>query len=80
MGFFLCDMYSMGHNKNKSKHMKENGLTRKDLVRVTGVPHYKIDYLRELGRLKLIKESPKQGIPVVYHPECIGIIKQYSNR
>jgi len=72
-------MYSRKKN-TKEKNMKENGLTRKDLVRETGVPYYKIDYLRDLGKLKLIKESPSQGIPVIYHPECIGIIKQYLNR
>jgi len=60
--------------------MKSNGLKRKDLVKATGVPFYKIKYLKDLGKLKLIKDSPSPGIPAIYHPDSIKIIQKFVNR
>lgn len=54
-----------------------NGLTRKELAKAAGVPFYTIKYLRELGRLKIIKDSTQRGVPVVYHPDSIKIIQRY---
>ena len=56
-----------------------NGLTRKELAKATGVPFYTIKYLRELGRLKIIKDSNQRGVPVIYHPDSIKIIQRHIN-
>ena len=53
--------------------------TRKELVELCNCPHYIIDYLRELRRLPLIRKG-YGGVPYLFAPECIEIIKAYLDR
>ncbi len=59
---------------------KQIHLTRKQLQKETGVPIYIITYLNACGRLPIIKESTGKGIPTLYHPDAIKIIKDHIER
>ncbi len=57
-----------------------NGLTRKELVKATGVPHYTIAYLTQLDRLPLVYKAVKKGDTNLYHPNAIRIVKDWLSR
>lgn len=67
----------MGHTNN---YNISNGLTRGELVDKTEAPPYKIDYLRSLRRLPLIRPSSGPGIPNLYHPDSIKIVKEHLKK
>ncbi len=58
----------------------EKPLYKKDLVRLTGCPPYTIDYLYRCNRLPVIKKSIGSGYPVVFHSDCIEILKAHSDK
>ncbi len=53
----------------------EKGLTRKQLVLATGCKPFLVDYCRSCGYLPILREAAGPGIPVLYDPESIPIIK-----
>ena len=65
-------------------HHKENQMkktmTMKDLQRATGAPKYTIIYLRENGRLQIVKESLGRGYPNLYHPDSIEIVQSHLSK
>ena len=60
--------------------MKEEQITQKNLVELTGAPPYIIKYLNACKRLPVIQESFGIGYPVLYHPDAIQIIKEHLNK
>ena len=59
---------------------KEKSLTRKQLVKLTSAKPYTIAYLKDCGRLPIIKESSGYGYSVVFHLDCIEIVKNHLRR
>lgn len=55
-------------------------LTKKQLVELTGAPPYTIDYLYRCNRLPIIKKSSGSGYPVIFHPDCIEIVKAHLRK
>ncbi|MFC1527956.1 hypothetical protein ACFL5D_04380 [Candidatus Neomarinimicrobiota bacterium] len=55
-------------------------LFKRELVKLTGAPPYTIDYLYRCNRLPIIKESGGAGYPVIFHPDCIEIVKKHLNK
>lgn len=55
-------------------------LTKKQLVALTNAQPYTIDYLYRCNRLPIIKKSTGAGYPVVFHPDCIEIIKNHLHK
>lgn len=53
------------------------GITKKQLRKITGARPYIISYLSECGRLPIVKESGGKGIPTMYHPDSIKVIKDH---
>lgn len=53
------------------------GVTRKQIVEKTGCPVYTYAYLRDLGRLPLIRSSPGRGSANLYHPDSIQVVVEY---
>ena len=53
-----------------------DGLSLKELSIITNQPFYKITYLRRIGKLPLVKDADGKGSNVLYHPNCIDILKQ----
>jgi hypothetical protein len=66
--------------KEKSGISYQNTLTRKQIVHKTGCPHYTVDYLRQCGRLPIIAESLKRGVPTLFHPDSIKIVQDHLDR
>ena len=66
--------------KEKSGITYQDTLTRKQIVHKTGCPHYTVDYLRQCGRLPIIAESLKRGVPTLYHPDSIKIVQDHLDR
>jgi len=52
-------------------------LTRGDLCQATGAKFFLIDYLRSLGRLPVIRKSEGRGVPTLFHPDSIKIVRKY---
>ena len=52
-------------------------ITRKEIVNQTGCPYYIVDYLRQCGRLPIIAESLKRGVPTLFHPDSIKIVQEH---
>jgi len=52
-------------------------ITRKELVKATGAPFYIISYLRDLGRLPIVKESSGRGNPNLYDPAAVDVVRDY---
>ena len=52
-------------------------ITRKEIVNQTGCPYYTVDYLRQCGRLPIIAESLKRGVPTLFHPDSIKIVQEH---
>ena len=63
--------------KEKSGITYQDTLTRKQIVHKTGCPHYTVDYLRQCGRLPIIAESLKRGVPTLFHPDSIKIVQEH---
>ena len=59
---------------------KEHYMTRLDLVRKTGAKPYVIDYLKNIGRLPIIKESIGKGHPTLYDPKAMDIIMNHLEK
>ena len=66
--------------KEKAGITYQNTLTRKQIVHKTGCPHYTVDYLRQCGRLPIIAESLKRGVPTLFHPDSIKIVQDHIDR
>jgi len=56
---------------------KQNEITLKQLVDLTGAPYYIINYLKETNRLPIAKNSQGRGYPTIYTREAVEIIKQH---
>jgi hypothetical protein len=55
-------------------------MTMKDLQRATGAPKYTIIYLRENGRLQIVKESLGRGYPTLYHPDAVKVVEDHLKK
>ena len=66
--------------KERSGITCQKTLTRKQIVHKTGCPHYTVDYLRQCGRLPIIAESLKRGVPTLFHPDSIKIVLDHLDR
>ena len=55
----------------------KNSYTRKELTHKTGAKYYQIDYLRNIGKLPVVARSLKRGIPTLYHPDSIKIVREH---
>ena len=55
-------------------------ITRKEIVNQTGAKYYVIDYLRNIGKLPVIAESQKRGVPTLFHPDSIKIVQDHLDR
>ena len=64
-------------NKQTGSTDQSLPITRKIIVHITGCPHYTVDYLRMCGRLPIIAESLKRGVPTLYHPDSIKIVQEH---
>ena len=60
--------------------MKEEQITQKNLVELTGAPPYIIKYLNACKRLPVIQESKGQGYPTYYNPKAIDVIKEHLSK
>jgi len=56
------------------------GLTRKELLELTGAKVHLVTYLRECNKLPIVQESPGRGYTNLYHPDCVEIIRKHMNR
>lgn len=52
------------------------GLTRKELVKATGIPPYLIAYYTQCGYLPVIKQSTGPGNPIIYHPNAVRVVQE----
>ena len=59
--------------------MEKKFLTRKQMMRATGATHEQLTYLRLRGRLPILNE-PDKGIPVMFSPECVEIVKSWLEK
>ncbi|PIS28179.1 MAG: hypothetical protein COT43_06960 [Candidatus Marinimicrobia bacterium CG08_land_8_20_14_0_20_45_22] len=57
----------------------QNFLTRKELMRATGLNPQQVDYLRQRGKLPILNE-PERGIPAMFSPECVEIVKAWLKK
>ena len=74
-------MYSYNNkNKEKVRMKKVRFLTRKQLGKVTGAPIYLINYLRDCQRLPIVRESRGRGFPILYHPDCVKVIRDHMSK
>ncbi|MCH8011057.1 MAG: hypothetical protein IIA61_03770 [Candidatus Marinimicrobia bacterium] len=60
--------------------MINNGYTRKELAAIAQVPFYQIDYLKNLGRLPIIKESTGPGNPTIFDAKAVDVVRKYNER
>jgi len=59
---------------------EEKSLTRKQLIQATDAPTYLISYLKDCGRLPIIRESRGRGFPILYHPDSLKVIKEHMSK
>jgi hypothetical protein len=59
--------------------MSETGYTRKELIEMTGIAYYNLTHLRLTKKLPILKEPTGRGIPTIYHPNAIAVIKHYMD-
>lgn len=59
---------------------KEKSLTRKQLVKLTHAKPYIIAYLKDCGKLPIIRDSKGIGYPTLYDPSAVEIVKEYLNK
>lgn len=55
-------------------------LTLKQLQKATAVPVYIIKYLRDCGRLPVVRESQGRGYPTLYHSDSIQVVKKHVEK
>ncbi len=55
-------------------------INKKQLVELTNAKPYTIDYLYRCNRLKVIKKSSGSGYPIIFHPDCIEIVKEHISK
>ena len=58
----------------------KNYYTRRELKDITKAPGYLISYLKDCGRLPIIRESPGRGFPILYHPDCVKVIRDHMSK
>jgi len=54
-----------------------SGLTRKQLIELTGVSYYTLTHLRLTNQLPIIKHPRGSGDKTLYHPDSVEIIRGY---
>ena len=57
------------------QHDNEHGLTRGQLVEVTGCPPYLVSYYSQCGYLPIARPSPGPGTPILYDPRAVEVIQ-----
>ena len=55
-------------------------LTKKRLVALTGAQPYTVDYLYRCNRLPVVKQSKGAGYPIIFHPDCVEIVKKHIRK
>lgn len=55
--------------------MNLNGLTRRELARLTGEKPFRIAYLYQNDYLPVLRPSPGPGTPVLFHPDAVEVIR-----
>ena len=55
-------------------------MTMKELQIATKAPKYTINYLKENGRLPIVKESKGRGYSTQYHPDSIEIVINHLSK
>jgi len=58
-----------------TKH--ESGLTRKQIIELTGVSYYTLTHLRLTNQLPIIKHPRGSGDKTLYHPNAVIIVMDY---
>ena len=59
---------------------KEKSLTRKQLVKLANAKPYTVAYLKDCGKLPIIKESRGIGYPTLYDPSAVEIVKEHLRK
>lgn len=59
---------------------KEKSLTRKQLVKLTGAKPYTIAYLKDCGKLPIVRDSKGIGYPTLYDPSSVEIVKNHIKK
>ena len=54
-----------------------SGLTRKQIIELTGVSYYTLTHLRLTNQLPIIKHPRGSGDNTLYHPDSVEIIRGY---
>ena len=54
-----------------------SGLTRKQIIELTGVSYYTLTHLRLTNQLPIIKHPRGSGDKTLYHPDAIIIVLDY---
>ena len=54
-----------------------SGLTRKQIIELTGVSYYTLTHLRLTNQLPIIKHPRGSGDKTLYHPDSVEIIRGY---
>ena len=54
-----------------------SGLTRKQLIELTGVSYYTLTHLRLTNQLPIIKHPRGSGDKTLNHPDSVEIIRGY---
>ena len=54
-----------------------SGLTRKQIIELTGVSYYTLTHLRLTNQLPIIKHPKGSGDKTLYHPDAVAIILDY---
>ena len=57
--------------------MEEKSLNRTQLCKSTEAPGYLVIYLKDCGKLPIVKESQGRGYPTLYHPDAIKVVKDH---
>ena len=73
-------MDNNNENEKECYMQKTKSYMRKELREITEAPGYLINYLKDCGRLPIIRESQGKGYPTLYHPDSIQIIKDHLTR
>jgi hypothetical protein len=59
------------------KQKYNSGLTRKQIINLTGVPYYTLTHLRLTNKLPIIKHPRGSGDKTIYHQDAVKIIEEY---
>ena len=60
--------------------MKKPELTRKQLCKLTGASVNQVDYLRDMERLPVKRETTGAGRPIVYLPEAVNVVLEHLGK